>query len=171
MNLACPECSTVYRIDPAKVPETGVSTRCRTCRTGFRIEPAMAAHSAGAVVTPDRADLQSEPAPLAESVGVGATGGTAAAATATPGAPVFGPQDPDVRAKRLARALVSDIKVYNPDKWEASRDQETLRSDFRDEILKSWEEYVEQVGETMAKRTPYFRDALNDILAQGRRLF
>jgi TRAP-type mannitol/chloroaromatic compound transport system substrate-binding protein len=66
---------------------------------------------------------------------------------------------------------VSDIKVYNPDKWEESRAEGTLRREFRDEILKSWEEYVEQVGEEMAKKTPYFRDALNDILAGGERVF
>ena len=84
---------------------------------------------------------------------------------------MFGPQDPDTRARRLARALVSDIKVYNPDKWRESRDAGTLRHEFRDEILKSWEEYVEQVGEPMAKKTPYFRDALNEILAEGQGVF
>ncbi|MFW5951855.1 MAG: hypothetical protein ACOCVZ_07060, partial [Gemmatimonadota bacterium] len=88
-----------------------------------------------------------------------------------PAAPVFGPQDPHTRARRLARALVSDIKVYNPEKWGESVEQGTLRTEFRDEILKSWEEYVEQVGESLAKKTPYFRDALNDILAAGKRVF
>lgn len=85
--------------------------------------------------------------------------------------PVFGPQDPRTRARRLARALVSDIKVYNPDRWEASHAAGTLRTEFRQEILKSWDEFVGQVGEEMAKRTPFFRDALNDILAGGERVF
>ncbi len=85
--------------------------------------------------------------------------------------PAFGPQDPETRARRLARALVSDMKVYHPDRWAESLRNGTLRQDFRDDILKSWDEYVEQVGNDMARRTPYFRDALNEILAQGQRLF
>ena len=31
MNVSCPQCSTVYRVDPAKVPEGGVRARCSTC--------------------------------------------------------------------------------------------------------------------------------------------
>jgi hypothetical protein len=37
--------------------------------------------------------------------------------------------------------------------------------------MKSWEEYVAQVGLDMAKSTPYFRDALNAILANGQNIF
>jgi hypothetical protein len=85
--------------------------------------------------------------------------------------PVFGPQDPDVRARRLARALVSDIIAYHPDRWERSLRAGTLRDDFREEILKSWEEYVLQVGSEKAHGTSFFRDALNEILAKGRQLF
>ena len=109
----------------------------------------------------------------APSTGAGPTGpsATSEGATAGSGAPAFGPQDPETRARRLARALVSDIKVYNPERWQESRDEGTLRTVFRDEILKSWEEYVEQVGEPMAKKTPYFRNALNEILAEGNRVF
>lgn len=47
----------------------------------------------------------------------------------------------------------------------------TLRNEFREEIRKSWEEYVEQVGLDMAKSTPYFRDSLNEILAKGEKVF
>jgi len=40
-----------------------------------------------------------------------------------------------------------------------------------DEIKKSWEEYVGQVGPDTARGTTHFRDALNDILAKGQSLF
>lgn len=180
MNLSCPDCDAVYRIDPARVPEGGVTTRCRECGTHFR---AQGAETAPGVVR------------KAELVAAGETGGSVVAAEvdSDPGAhstgtgspvtdagpvgqgerkaPVFGPQDPDTRAQRLARALVSDIVVYNKERWESSRSEGTLRTEFRDEILKSWDEYVEQVGEEMAKKTPYFRDALNAILAEGQRVF
>jgi predicted Zn finger-like uncharacterized protein len=83
----------------------------------------------------------------------------------------FGSADPHSRAKRLARALVSDIVVYHPDRRERSIRAGTVRQEFRDEIRKSWDEYVSHVGNQMARETPYFRDALNELLAGGNELF
>jgi hypothetical protein len=87
------------------------------------------------------------------------------------GALPFGSRDPGARAHRIARALVSDIVAYHPERRDQCLAEGTLRSEFREEIMKSWEEYVAQVGLDMARSTPYFRDALNDILARGQRLF
>ena len=36
---------------------------------------------------------------------------------------------------------------------------------------KSWNEYVEQVGEEIANSTDFFNDALNEILAKGEKIF
>jgi outer membrane biosynthesis protein TonB len=83
----------------------------------------------------------------------------------------FGLRDPANRAKRLARVLASDMITYNPARYADARRQGTLREDFRDEIEKSWEEYVDQVGEVLATTTPHFADALNEVLAQGEHLF
>ena len=47
----------------------------------------------------------------------------------------------------------------------------TLKREFMEEIKKSWEEYVGQVGAETARGTPHFRDALNEILAKGQNLF
>lgn len=79
--------------------------------------------------------------------------------------------DPAQKARRLARALVSDLVAYNPQKREEGLRAGTLKELFRDEIRKSWQEYAEQVGTTIAESTPHFQDALNDILAGGRRIF
>jgi hypothetical protein len=46
-----------------------------------------------------------------------------------------------------------------------------LKELFQEELRKSWQEYVEQVGIEVAKSTPYFRDALNEILAKGKKVF
>jgi hypothetical protein len=96
-----------------------------------------------------------------------------ASAPAAPAAkrPSFRNQDPGARAQRLARALVSDIVAYNKDKLKLTEGGAALRTEFRDEIRKSWEEYVEQVGLDLAKQTPYFGDALNEILAKGQKVF
>ena len=105
----------------------------------------------------------------------------AAAATAPPRAPtapappspspIFGKPDPHGKARRLARALVSDIAVYHPERRDRGLEQGTLRQEFREEIRKSWDEYVGQVGESLARGTPYFREALNEIHAGGKTVF
>lgn len=80
-------------------------------------------------------------------------------------------QDPKQKARRLARALISDMLVYHPEKRQQGIRDSTLPQLFRDEIEKSWLEYVEQVGKDMAESTPFWTDALNEILAGGKKLF
>lgn len=80
-------------------------------------------------------------------------------------------KDPKQKARRLARALVSDMIVYQPAKRQRALAEGTLKTEFDEEIQKSWEEYVDQVGEEMATSTPFWREALNEILAGGQELF
>lgn len=79
--------------------------------------------------------------------------------------------DPNQKARRLARALVSDMVAYHPSRREEGLQQGTLKQLFRDEIKKSYEEYVEQVGREFAESTAHFQEALNDVLAGGRKIF
>ena len=95
----------------------------------------------------------------------------APAGTPTPARPPINPflaNDPNAKAKRLARALVSDIVAYFPQKREEGLRDGTLKQLFREEIKKSYEEYVEQVGREFAESTTHFQDALNDVLAEER---
>jgi hypothetical protein len=80
-------------------------------------------------------------------------------------------QDPSLKARRLARALVSDIVVYHPAKRQEGIRDGNLKELFEEEIKKSWEEYTEQVGREVAESTGFFREALNEILAGGRQVF
>ena len=80
-------------------------------------------------------------------------------------------QDPKQKARRLARALISDMLVYHPEKRQQGIRDGTLPQLFKDEIEKSWQEYVEQVGAEMAQSTPFWTEALNEILAGGNKLF
>jgi hypothetical protein len=96
------------------------------------------------------------------------------APTAGPGGRPANPflsQDPSAKARRLARALVSDIVVYHPAKRQEGIRDGNLKELFEEEIKKSWEEYTEQVGREIAESTGYFREALNEILAGGRQVF
>jgi predicted Zn finger-like uncharacterized protein len=275
MNVTCPNCATIYRVDPAKVPEAGVRARCNVCSAVFAVRresdpkapgPApqaaapkpQALESASPVakepvqtplpraepprvatpVAPPRPAAAPGPAapfggaprpaaprpaapappagahpsiPRAAPAGTFAPASPAAAAgsprpvasppsappaqpaaprPAAPAAPApanvpprpapsgggrpanpFLSQDPALKARRLARALISDMVVYHPGKRQEGLRDGNLKELFEEEIKKSWEEYAEQVGREVAESTAYFREALNEILAGGRQVF
>jgi predicted Zn finger-like uncharacterized protein len=273
MNVTCPNCASVYRVDPAKVPEAGVRARCAVCSAVFAVrreveggrpplqqptrpevvqtEPAKAAPvraeppkpEAPRVETPKPEPLKAEPvrrepapampaaqpvtprpsppspaappsrpaaaprpaipgaapstpvqpagagparpaAPAAGGAGLGAVKPSVTPAAAAPPAAAppkavpgarppnpFLSQDPALKARRLARALISDMVVYHPTKRQDGLRDGNLKEIFEEEIKKSWEEYAEQVGRDVAESTPYFREALNEILAGGRQIF
>lgn len=230
MNVSCPQCKTVFRLDPDKVPTDGVRARCSVCGGVFEVgseksEPLLAA--VGAPTVPEQgiaetpAVAQSPPEPAADVVAVevemdeslispvearviALPGDTEAPPTPSdvqpeeeieeepesleasemlesavaqadeaPAAPSFpfAPPDQDARARRLARVLISDLAAYHPERQEKGLAEGRLKELFQDELRKSWQEYTDQVGIETAKSTPYFRDALNDILAKGKRVF
>jgi predicted Zn finger-like uncharacterized protein len=77
----------------------------------------------------------------------------------------------DQKARRLARALVSDILVYNREKRDKALAEGTLVQALGQEIKKSWELYKERVTPEAANSTNFFKEALNDILADGQKIF
>ncbi len=282
MNVSCPECRSVFRVDPRKVPQHGVRARCSICggvlsiARGGSIDaefdaigegstaPTFASYSSfysggasvDAPVAPmpapeppremPRRDAAAEQIPRDDRLIVthGAESLSSpfaefeprAASTFThreptpPGAPLIPPaaphrmtpsgsrprfpspgsaphvqpepasaaaapsassgaspsespawsrsainpylsSDPNLKARRLARVLVSDMVVYHPDKREEGLRAGTLKALFRDEIKKSYEEYIDQVGKEFADSTLHFQEALNEILAGGKRVF
>ena len=286
MNVTCPQCSTIYRVDPAKVPPGGVRARCSACGgvipVGSAVERSRAATPFYAGVTspspmastplmpapayqeaprrpsrptparpaalpplrptpptpwppittsgpeaaaveppqtfvplqtpvsvppftpPSRVVPQSgatvaQPAPV-----TGAPASSTASLSASPtqtASPLVSPtqpapeasekpsqpqppapgerrpvnpflsRNPDLRAKRLARALVSDMVVYYPAKHSEGLQRGTLKELFKDEIKKSYDEYVAQVGADVARTTTHFQEALNEVLGAGKRIF
>ena len=290
MNVSCPDCRSIFRVDPAKVPPNGVRARCSVC-SGVISIPAPTGHStpssSGGTLTPTAATESTAatarstqtprstwnegifsspppretPAPTPPRAASAAASSRpdvverpTAAATATPpsptsGLPEFTPppiappfrpsappptpsapafpassaqpfvpvssrsstppgpaptpsaspfrpttpstasspaagesgvrrplnpflsKDPNQRAKRLARALVSDIITYNPAKHAEGLRDGTLKQLFREEIKKSFEEYIAQVGQQLAESTTYFQEALNEVLGAGKKIF
>lgn len=270
MNVTCPECNTIFRVDPAKVPPRGVRARCSVCGAlipvrrpglGAPAAPPLAAAAAepasprgtpaavgGAHPSPGHNDYpepmaprspEPPPAPSQPLSAIPASPPRQPAPTPAPPphrepdlvapaplvaepspapaafdeappyvAPAPAPepprhvepepppapgettvidrrgavapgrfnnpflqQDPSTRARRLARALVSDLVVYYPEKRQRGLNEGNLKELFSEEIRKSWEEYTEQVGQELASTTPYFTEALNEILAEGRAIF
>lgn len=228
MNVTCPKCQTVYRVDPAKVPARGVRARCAECAGVFFVGREAAPEPVPAIAIPAAVPTPTAPAPAAPGPAAparpayGPVGGMPApvpaaparpaappprpavppqAAAAPPSAPAveyrapappmpaapaptapapaaprrpvnpFLAQDPSTKARRLARALISDLVVYHPAKRADGLRDGTLKLLFDEEIRKCWEEYTEQVGMEMATSTPYFTEALNEILADGQPVF
>ena len=98
----------------------------------------------------------------------------APAAGAVPGKRPINPflaNDPNLKARRLARALVSDMIAYLPGKREEGMRDGNLKTIFKEEIKKSYEEYVDQIGKELADSTTFFQEALNDLLAGGQKMF
>ena len=125
--------------------------------------------SADTVNAPGRssATMPSAPNPPASAPQASPTGATAARTPINP----FLANDPHAKAKRLARALISDLVTYFPQKRQDGLRDGTLKQLFKEEIQKSYEEYVAQVGKEFAESTPHFQDALNDLLAGGQKAF
>jgi len=253
MNVSCPQCSTVYRVDPAKVPPGGVRARCSSCGGVIPVGMTAAAEHAApptpqsysgagaaqrttamppapptrqryptpprpatlpplrptprapwpSVATPSSpAPLHSDPVwPVSPAPPAGAPVSVPpftppapppvtprppaqpapAASSSTTSAPPgpgerrpinpFLARDPSLRAKRLARALVSDMVAYYPAKHSEGLQRGTLKELFREEIKKSYEEYVSQVGSDLARTTTHFQEALNEVLGAGKRIF
>jgi predicted Zn finger-like uncharacterized protein len=289
MNVSCPDCRSIFRVDPAKVPPTGVRARCSVCSgvisipapTGQNTPPSGSERSigpsneqGGTRSTPaaqsgwDPASYATAPStqrptaalpsrsvetppserPRPETVDRGTASATetppspasvlpeftpppplppfrpagaqpfsapaaspfpapaappfvpSAARSATPPRPATTPprppvvpssgpspvgsdggarrplnpflsKDPNQRAKRLARALVSDIITYHPAKHAEGLRDGTLKQLFREEIKKSFEEYIAQVGQQLAESTTYFQEALNEVLGAGKKIF
>ncbi len=80
-------------------------------------------------------------------------------------------RDPGLRAKRLARALVSDMVAYYPAKHSEGLAKGTLKELFRDEIKKSYDEYVARMGADFARSTTHFHESLNEVLGVGKKIF
>jgi predicted Zn finger-like uncharacterized protein len=151
MNIRCPQCQTVFRVDPEKIPEKGVRARCARCTAVFALNrsgvvptrPLAPTHSAAAVSAPVVTHAAASAAPAAAPPTAAPSAAPAAAvrplppmpaappaaAPASTGArPSFLKQDPNTRAQRLARALVADIVAYHRDKRDQTLAAGTLRT-------------------------------------------
>jgi len=284
MNVSCPDCRSIFRVDPAKVPPSGVRARCSVCggvisipaptgqntptsgvpqvggsstssgnqprpRTTPQADnwdpapfsstsqrtpaappprpasppPAFSSRSAEVPAPRPRPELVERASVAATATPPSPTSGLpeftpppavppfiapASAPFTAPAAPPFVPgpsrpptpprtlgpppspaspatgdggarrplnpflsKDPNQRAKRLARALVSDIITYHPAKHAEGLRDGTLKQLFREEIKKSFEEYIAQVGQQLAESTTYFQEALNEVLGAGKKIF
>lgn len=198
MITTCTSCDARYRLADAKVPWRKVRVRCPNCRavfvldgtcrdepeaTPFAAEVLQAVDSVSGLEAFPGARPEAPAAPVAQPLPSPVTPPTPTAATAPAAARVesavataepargVGRRQRRDKAEMLARALVSDIVVYNREARDRALAEGKLLEVLGPEIKKSWELYKEKVGAGAANSTTYFKDALNEILADGRKLF
>jgi len=187
MITTCTECQARYQLEDENIPARVIRVRCPACRGVFSLDGTAAAQTpvaAPAAVVRPVADLVQAARPVAPPVSKPA----APVAEAKPDEPrtsvavldapaeaapvqVGGKRRRRPKEEMLARALVSDIKVYNRELYEAARQDGNLLEALGTEIKKSWELYKEKVTPEVANGTDHFRRALNDILADGDKVF
>jgi hypothetical protein len=86
--------------------------------------------------------------------------------------PGGGPQSEDAKkhdeARRFARLLVSEIKLYNESKVDQGRKNNDLYERLKEDIDRSRQMYDERIGDDVRKVSNYFYDELVRILAEGK---
>lgn len=83
--------------------------------------------------------------------------------------PIITPEEQKLHddAKRFARLLVSEIKLYNEAQVSAGRENRDLYERLRDDIERSRRMYMERVPENIHSSTNYFYEELVRTLANG----
>jgi hypothetical protein len=74
-------------------------------------------------------------------------------------------KDPDV-ARRIARAVVSDIALYNARKVEEGIGNDSLFDLLKDEIEEGRSYYTSRVDPEIVQSTNFFNQALVDVLVK-----
>jgi hypothetical protein len=77
------------------------------------------------------------------------------------------PADDDTSARRYARLLVSEIKLYNEGAVRVGREKRDLLRRLRSEIDRARRLYEERVPDATGPRSAYFQQELVQILADG----
>ncbi len=166
MIIQCQSCAAKYLLPDSKLPPKSIRVQCPKCKAIFRLSP-----QAEKVVSAAQASasVPVQEAPLAPQEPLGA----AVIPTPEPDSKAQAPGggSKEDRARRLARVLVSDILCYNKDKRDQALIDGNLITVLGEEIKKSWELYKEKVGADVASSTNYFKEALNEILADGQKVF
>jgi predicted Zn finger-like uncharacterized protein len=191
MIVECDHCHTKYNIDEGKIPSTGVKVRCKKCSKVIYIKKSPPP-------TEEKiSDLVSDESAAPKH---GAEGGTPPPPVVEkPPSPVL-PKHAETerraieesverkvhiseeelseedkkwhaRARRLAKALASDLVLYNKARVEQGLRDGTIAQLLGPEIRRSWEYYCQQIPKHIVENSDYFKEQLNTIVGRGKKIF
>ncbi len=166
MIIVCQSCSSKYLLPESKVPPKPIKVQCPKCKAIFKLIPTREKVAMPARESADAVSQELPDTPIEKQ-----DAKVAASAPPPKKEKRKGPGNKEDRAKRLARVLVSDILCYNQEKRDQALIDGNLMAVLGEEIKKSWELYKEKVGPDLAGSTTYFKEALNEILADGQNVF
>lgn len=190
MIVECSHCHTKYNIDDKKIPEAGVRVRCKKCgdimyikrpvppaeerepvpipeqaappeQTKAGTPPPPAMEKPPSLVLPEKAE--SERKAVEESV----------ERKAHLSEEHMSEEDKKwhARARRLAKALASDLVLYNKARVEQGLREGNIAQILGPEIRRSWEYYCQQIPKHIVEGTDYFKEQLNTIVGRGKKIF
>jgi predicted Zn finger-like uncharacterized protein len=201
MIVECNNCHAKYNVDESKVPVNGIKVKCHKCQSIIFIQrekpvpepvtqpvPPPEIPDEGVKQEPQDKESVAEPSGIPEPVkpDIPESPPAAVESTVAPSAPeteisVTPPQaagemsEEDQkwhkRARRLAKALASDLVLYNQDKVEEGLRDGTLAQLLGSEIRRSWEYYCQQIPKHIVDSTDYFKQQLNKIVGKGKEIF
>ena len=132
------------------------------------VEPPPVHHTEGqSAVVEAQSTAVAEPDIVAEPLAVGHVQTEVAPSTPPPGPPMS-PEDEEIhrKARRFARLLVDEIKLYNKAKLAEGRANKNLYDLLQDPIDKSRATYQKRYGSTVAASGNYFEDEMKRSLAE-----
>jgi len=169
-TIQCPHCKRRYPLPSELEPGKVLRVRCPACRRRFRLwwGENKARRTPGAEA--------GHPQPPQSLKATQSSPRQTDAATETEGIaseslPMETRADLERRAERLAKALVHDMLRGKQARRDKALVDGNLLLVFGEEIRVAWLTYQEKAGAEIARQSSYFRDALNEILANGEQLF
>ncbi|MCX7994205.1 MAG: zinc-ribbon domain-containing protein [candidate division WOR-3 bacterium] len=200
MIVECSNCHSKYNVDENKIPPAGVKVKCPKCQNIMTIkkeisrvtpvpeQPKPPPPPPPKVEPPPPPKVEPPPSPVPEptvppppepkipeppKVEVpSSTQGVEIISKPQP-QPEMSEEDKKwhERARRLAKALASDLVLYNQEKVEQGLRDGTLAQLLGAEIKRSWEYYCQQIPKHIVESTDYFREQLNKIVGKGKEIF
>lgn len=189
MIVECAQCHSKYNVDENKIPPGGVKARCPKCRNIVLIKKEIPAPPPPKVEPPPVPEIVEtkppeptpppppkpeipeppsvqKPAPAQPEVEI-------ISKPMTPPPVEMSEEDKKwhERARRLAKALASDLVLYNQEKVEQGLRDGTLVQLLGAEIRRSWEYYCQQIPKHIVESTDYFKEQLNKVVGKGKEIF
>ena len=172
-RITCPSCGKSYPV-PDKFWQSGrLQVRCPQC--GKRFQLSNPGRGLEHVEVPIR-EMNEIPEPDAQELpDLTARNDTDNSSLDSPPSKLGKvPLDPALqerRARRLARALVSELLRGRESERKKSLEDGSVILMFGEEIRRAWLEFQKQMSPEFDEAPKYFREALNEILADGKQLY
>jgi predicted Zn finger-like uncharacterized protein len=188
MIVECSHCHTKYNVEDRKIPTQGVKVRCKKCGDVIYIKKRTSPEEAAKPTTESAAmgehpkEKMPPPPQVEKPPSVVLPKKAEAERRAVEESVERKIHVPDeqmseadkkwhARARRLAKALASDLVLYNKARVEQGIREGNLAQLLGPEIRRSWEYYCQQIPQHIVENTDYFKEQLNTILGKGKKIF